>query len=139
MSEGMKILIDTYSDPSPSNFKKLVSVMAFDQSMATDELVEQRSANALAHPEHLDTWGRMMREGGAFEYCGIAGRLPEIVAPTLVVQGRDDRTVNLENALRLVSAISNSRLVIFNRCGHWAQLEHADEFNRLVEQFVLNN
>lgn len=139
MSEGMKILIDTYSDPSPSNFKKLVSVMAFDQSMATDELVEQRSANALAHPEHLDTWGRMMREGGAFEYFGLAGRLPEIVAPTLVVQGRDDRTVNLENALRLVSAISNSRLVIFNRCGHWAQLEHADEFNRLVEQFVLNN
>jgi hypothetical protein len=21
---------------------------------------------------------------------------------------------------------------IFSRCGHWAQVEHADEFNRLV-------
>ena len=38
MSEGLKILIAAYEDPSPENFKKLVSVMAFDQSFATDEL-----------------------------------------------------------------------------------------------------
>jgi len=29
--------------------------------------------------------------------------------------------------------------VILNRCGHWAQLEHAEEFNRLVTEFVSNN
>ncbi|SDC08914.1 2-hydroxy-6-oxonona-2,4-dienedioate hydrolase [Raineyella antarctica] len=33
-------------------------------------------------------------------------------------------------------AIPDSRLVLFNRCGHWAQLEHADEFNELVEVFL---
>jgi 2-hydroxy-6-oxonona-2,4-dienedioate hydrolase len=140
MSEGMKVLIEAYGDPSPANFKRLVSVMAFDQSFATDELAAQRSANALAHPEHLQTWGRMMQQrGGMADFFQLANRLQEIVAPTLVIHGRDDRTVNPENALRLVAAVPDSRLVIFNRCGHWAQLEHAAEFNRLVEQFVLNH
>jgi 2-hydroxy-6-oxonona-2,4-dienedioate hydrolase len=25
---------------------------------------------------------------------------------------------------------------IFNRCGHWAQWEHADKFNRMVLAFL---
>ena len=41
--------------------------------------------------------------------------------------------------MRLVSMIANSRLVLLNRCGHWAQIEHAAEFNRLVRDFILNN
>jgi 2-hydroxy-6-oxonona-2,4-dienedioate hydrolase len=140
MSEGLKILIEAYMDPSPANFKRLVSVMAFDQKFATDELAEQRSKNALAHPEHLESFGKMMQSGaGMTEFFGLANRLAEISAPTLVIHGRDDRTVSFENGLRLVSAIPNSRLMVFNQCGHWAQLEHADEFNRLLEQFILNH
>ncbi len=137
MSEGLKILIAAYEDPSPDNFKKLVSVMAFDQSFATDQLAEERSRNALKHPEHLASWGSMMRSAPAF--FALANRVQEITAPTMVIHGRDDRTVHFENGLRLVSAIPNSRLVLFNRCGHWAQLEHAAEFNRLVEQFIVNS
>jgi len=59
--------------------------------------------------------------------------------PALIVHGRDDRVVHYEHGLRLVSLIQNSRLVLFNRCGHWAQLEHAAEFNRLVHQFISAN
>jgi 2-hydroxy-6-oxonona-2,4-dienedioate hydrolase len=29
-------------------------------------------------------------------------------------------------------------MVLLNRCGHWAQLEHAAEFNRLVDNFIAN-
>jgi 2-hydroxy-6-oxonona-2,4-dienedioate hydrolase len=29
-------------------------------------------------------------------------------------------------------------LVLLNRCGPWAQIEHAAEFNRLVADFVDN-
>jgi len=25
---------------------------------------------------------------------------------------------------------------IFNQCGHWAQWEHADKFNRMVTEFL---
>lgn len=139
MPEGMKILIETYQDPSPANFKRLVSVMAYDQSFATDELAELRSKSALEHPENLQSFGKQMQRGGMGDYFAMANRLPEIETPTLVIHGRDDRTVNLENGLRFVANIPNSRLLVFNRCGHWAQLEHAAEFNRVVEQFILTN
>jgi 2-hydroxy-6-oxonona-2,4-dienedioate hydrolase len=29
--------------------------------------------------------------------------------------------------------------VVLNHCGHWAMIEHADEFNRLVTDFVAHN
>ena len=36
----------------------------------------------------------------------------------------------------LTAQIADSRLVMLNRCGHWAQLEHAREFNRIVTSFI---
>jgi 2-hydroxy-6-oxonona-2,4-dienedioate hydrolase len=65
--------------------------------------------------------------------------LTQVQIPTLLIHGRDDRVVSFENSLLLLSHIPNSRLVLLNRCGHWAQVEHADEFNRLVTDFIDNN
>ena len=62
-----------------------------------------------------------------------------ISAPSLLIHGRDDRVVSFESTLFLAANIQNARAVLINRCGHWAQLEHADEFNRLVIDFVTNN
>jgi pimeloyl-ACP methyl ester carboxylesterase len=140
-SEGLKVLIGAYSDPSPANFKRLVQIMAFDQSFATDELAEQRSAAALGRPDHLENFLAAIARGtmvGASlaAFTALDRELPLVPTPTLVVHGRDDRVVHYENGLRLVSMIPNSRLVLLNRCGHWAQIEHAAEFNRLVDQFV---
>jgi 2-hydroxy-6-oxonona-2,4-dienedioate hydrolase len=42
----------------------------------------------------------------------------------------------LEASLRVLSVIRNSQLLVFNRCGHWAQIEHADVFNALVSAFI---
>jgi 2-hydroxy-6-oxonona-2,4-dienedioate hydrolase len=37
-----------------------------------------------------------------------------------------------------VAQIPNSRAVLINRCGHWAQVEHPQEFNSLVDNFLSN-
>jgi 2-hydroxy-6-oxonona-2,4-dienedioate hydrolase len=66
-------------------------------------------------------------------------QLMKMQIPTLLIHGRDDRVVRYEHSLMLVAHIPNSRLVLLNRCGHWAMIEHAAEFNRLVTDFVLNN
>ncbi len=68
-----------------------------------------------------------------------AAALPTSSVPALIIHGRDDRTVHWEVSLRAMSMIQNSRMVLLNRCGHWAQLEHAAEFNRLVTEFVTNH
>ena len=135
-TEGLKILVEGYRDPSPATMARLVDIMTFSSGDNSEFLARQRSDNAKANQTHLDNFLAGVGVGriwpGEEELAGIT-------APSLIVHGRDDRVVHFENSLKLVSLIPNSRLVLFNRCGHWAQLEHAAEFNRLVEQFVENN
>ncbi|EGX57325.1 alpha/beta hydrolase fold protein [Streptomyces zinciresistens K42] len=137
LTEGLKVLMHAYREPTPQNMKRLVQVMCFDQRVATDELAEARSAAALARPEHLDGWNSQFDGPPALPpYFELAARLGTVAAPALIVHGRDDRVVHYENSLHLVTRIPDSRMVLFNRCGHWAQIEHAAEFNRLVADFV---
>lgn len=136
-SEGMAVLLQAYRAPTAANMKRLVQVMTYDPRWATDELAAARSAAALARPDHLDSWNAMF-DGPPKPpaYFSLGPRLREIAAPTLLIHGRDDRVVPFENSLHLLAHIPDSRLVLLNRCGHWAQIEHAAEFNRLVANFV---
>jgi 2-hydroxy-6-oxonona-2,4-dienedioate hydrolase len=36
----------------------------------------------------------------------------------------------------MVRELANARLLVFSRCGHWAQVEHAAEFNSAVRTFL---
>ena len=66
----------------------------------------------------------------------LSQRLGEIRAKTLATHGANDRFVPLDHSLKLVKGITDCRLVVFNNCGHWAQWEHADEFNRIAIDFL---
>ncbi|WP_067792410.1 alpha/beta fold hydrolase [Actinomadura formosensis] len=135
-SEGLAALFQAYRDPSPANMRRLVEVMVYDNSFATDELAEARSRAALDKPEHLASWNDRIDAQQGFPYFSLGTQVRGITAPTLLIHGRDDRVVSYENSLHLVSLIPDSRLVLLNRCGHWAQIEHAAEFNRTVESFI---
>src|SRR5699024_2716295 len=123
------------------NMKKLVQIMCYDQSMATDELAQMRSDAALAHTSHLDDYNRLdptkppVSNPGYFTFIP---QLAELAIPTLTIHGRDDRVVSYEHSLRFVSLIPDARALLIGKCGHWAQIEHAAEFNRSVTDFVLN-
>lgn len=140
LSEGIRILVDAYADPSPENFKRIVQVMCYDSSFATDELAEERSKAAWTFPEHNKNWLDMWRTGqGQAGFAELIPALQKSTVPALIIHGRDDRTVHFEASLRTVSIIPNSRMVLLNHCGHWAQLEHAEEFNWLVDDFITHN
>lgn len=64
-------------------------------------------------------------------------KIAGIGVPALLIHGRDDRAVHYENSLKLTALIPNSRFYLINRCEHWAQVEHAEEFNRVVTDFIL--
>lgn len=138
LSEGLKILYRGYADPSPENFMATVDIMTY----ATPEevarpLAEQRSANARKHQEHLDNWLEGSKGGPPLRYGASEAEIASITAPALLIHGRDDRVVPFEHTLRLVKLIPNSRAYLINHCGHWAQVEHAAEFNELVRHFIL--
>jgi pimeloyl-ACP methyl ester carboxylesterase len=52
------------------------------------------------------------------------------------VHGFDDKVIPYELSVRMLTLIPDSRLHVLRQCGHWAQLEHADAFNRLVTGFL---
>ena len=43
---------------------------------------------------------------------------------------------NDSGALAALKLIPRAELHVFGRCGHWAQLERFDEFNRLTMNFL---
>ncbi len=138
-TEGIKVLLEGYLNPSIETMKKLTSIMAYDKALATDELAAGRVKATVSRPDHIANALAGFRDMSMFHWQATPAETLTITAPSLLVHGRDDRVVPFENSLRLVAHIPNSRLVLINRCGHWAQLEHAEEFNRLVVDFVANN
>ena len=138
-SPGIRVIFETYMNPTPENFRRLVEIMVYDASFVTEELTQQRSAAALAQREHLTNWlkGGPLGHGGPFAGVeALMGKLAASAVPTLMIHGRDDKTVPMEVTMKTAGLIPNSRAVILNRCGHWAQVEHADEFNDLVLGFL---
>jgi 3-oxoadipate enol-lactonase len=65
------------------------------------------------------------------------GRLSEVSAPTLVVVGDKDLQPLLENADLLASSIRGARKAMIHDAAHLPSLEHPEEFNRIVLDFLL--
>jgi pimeloyl-ACP methyl ester carboxylesterase len=66
----------------------------------------------------------------------IRERLPEIVCPTLIVWGEDDKVIPVADASVFEELIPNSRKVVFEDTGHMAMLERPASFNRLLADFM---
>lgn len=63
-------------------------------------------------------------------------RVHKIKAPTLLLWGRDDRTITLDGAQLMLKQIRDVQLHVFGACGHWVQVERQAEFERLVTDFL---
>jgi 2-hydroxy-6-oxonona-2,4-dienedioate hydrolase len=139
-SEGLKVIVDAYRDATPENMQALVEIMTFDKKrFATPELAALRSEAALAQPDHLRNYIDGLPLGAPIPIKVDGSAIPSIKTPTLLIHGKDDRVLHFEVSLWLLANIPNSRLVLLNRCGHWAMIEHSDEFNRLVVDFLAHN
>jgi 2-hydroxy-6-oxonona-2,4-dienedioate hydrolase len=114
--------------------RKFIATMAFDSSYVTDEFIAERVEILNSRPEHIEGW--ISGHGKPMVRIDQT-RLADIKAPTLLIHGRDDRTVPFTAGLHLVRNIPDARLLLVTRCGHWVQLEHTDEFNRSVASFIL--
>ncbi|MDH2412986.1 alpha/beta hydrolase [Nocardioides sp. CER19] len=136
-SEGLKVLVRAYRDPSPENMKALVEIMTYDKArFATPELTRARSEAASARPDHLKNYVEGLPLGAPIPIRVDRDKIPGIQAPALLIHGKDDRVLHFEITLWLLANIPDSRAVLLNHCGHWAMIEHAEEFNRLVVDFL---
>jgi len=63
-------------------------------------------------------------------------RASNIQVPALVVCGTEDKVTPPSLSTALAALIPGARYEPIERAGHISNLERADEFNRLVEQFI---
>ncbi len=64
--------------------------------------------------------------------------ITRVSQPTLVVNGKLDKVVQLDCAYKLLELIKNSTGYILPDCGHWAMIEYPDKFARNTLSFLLN-
>ncbi|MCO5946852.1 alpha/beta fold hydrolase [Mucilaginibacter flavidus] len=62
--------------------------------------------------------------------------LPSVNVPTLVVVGRQDEFTPVAKAEEMQEKLQNCKLVIVEDAGHMPNLEHPDEFNEVVLDFL---
>ena len=137
-AEGIKLLGAVAAQPTRENVEAFIRVMVYDPSFITDELIEERLACALDPDTQLGLVRTM--ESFAQPRAGELWReLDRIPHKTLMLWGRDDRTLPLDGALLALQQLPDARLHVFPRCAHWAQLEHQEEFDRLVIDFLTHD
>lgn len=125
-SEGQKHIQGYFKGegPSPERMRKYLEVMLYDQSLLTDELVEDRyQASLVGAPA----------EAGPMEQ--VWSELHRIKAPTLVIWGRDNRVQGYDNALFMLNRIPDVEVHIFGKTGLLIPFERAERFNGLVREF----
>ena len=139
-TEGVRRLAAFGAPPGPSREKlaAFLRTLVFDQRLITDELIDERYADADT-PESLAAMaslGASFFDPATAEDGMLWREAHRLRQRVLLIWGREDRVNPLDGALVALKLIRRAQLHVFGGCGHWAQLEKFDEFNRLVIGFL---
>ena len=131
-TEGVKLIQAFYKGAGPTREKlrRLIETLVYDSSFLTDALLEQRFA-AANDPETVALWSKNPPPNE-----DIGALLGKVACRTLLIWGIEDRFSPIEGGLALLKRLKDARLHVFAQCGHWAQVEKAREFDRLVLDFL---
>jgi 2-hydroxymuconate-semialdehyde hydrolase len=124
--------------PSFENMKELLDIFAYDRSIVNDDLARLRYESSKT-PGFQESFGAMFPEPRQKSVAAMANNemyLRSVKHQTLIVHGREDRVIPLENSLQLIQLLENAQLHIFGKCGHWTQIEKAESFAKIVDVFL---
>jgi pimeloyl-ACP methyl ester carboxylesterase len=113
--------------------REFFRILFHDKSLVTDKMVDDQFAMRLRSAFTITK----IQEAGEKGLGSLTeAEVHAVKAPTLIVWGKYDELANPAGADRLEQAISGSRKVIIDNCGHMPQLEKTEEFDRLVRDFL---
>ena len=137
-TEGQKAMFRYFNDGGPSENKMadFIRTMVFDHKQFGADVVKARYEASLdeSHIEFYHRYNAAFARRHGMD--PLWKDLHKISSPTLLLWGRDDRTITLDGAQIMLKQIRNVQLHVFGNCGHWVQLERQREFERLVTDFL---
>lgn len=137
-TEGVQRLMDFGANPTREALRAFISTMVVNQDLVTDELVEERFADATAPGarEAMRSMGMSFWNPETYEDGMLWREAHRLRQHTLLTWGREDRVNPLDGAMVALKLISRAQLHVFPNCGHWAQIEAADEFREVAVNFL---
>ncbi|MDL9938097.1 alpha/beta fold hydrolase [Gordonia sp. ABSL1-1] len=138
-SEGFQRLFAFLQDPTRERMVEWINTMVFDKSLVTDELVDERMANATADGVLDSTraiFGAMFNPTLQATYTPLWTHPDTVTTPTLMLWGREDRMLPYDQAHFANRWLPNVELHTFSGCGHWIQVERKQRFERVTLEFL---
>lgn len=138
ISEGARRMFEFLAEPTRARMCSWVDTMVSDPALATEELIDERMANAL-RPGVVETTTAIFAtftDPTVNTDPPLWARASDLRTPTLIVWGRDDRMLPFEGGLFPFRQLPNAELHVFANCGHWAQIERKEEFERVTVEFL---
>lgn len=124
--------------PSIENMRRLLDIFAYNRDLVNDELAQLRY-EASIRPGFQESYSQMFPAPRQRWFDSLACNeddLRSLPHQTLIVHGREDRVVSVEDAYRMESLIRRAQLHVFGECGHWTQIEQSERFAQLVCNFL---
>jgi 2-hydroxymuconate-semialdehyde hydrolase/2-hydroxy-6-oxo-octa-2,4-dienoate hydrolase len=124
--------------PSRDAMRDLLrNYFAVDPTMITDELVEIRYQASIADGAYEAYRAMFFDSRHAGSELGITeNEVRAISTPTLLIHGREDKVVPVQVSVTMLGLLPRADLHVFSGCGHWTQIERADEFSALVSDYL---
>lgn len=126
-------------EPSVDAMRALLEIFTYAPNPDIDSLAELRY-NASIQPGFQESFASMFPAPRQLALDALTHDIDDvraIKAPTMIFHGREDQVIPLSSSMLLLDVIPNAQLHVFGRCGHWTQIEYAEEFNRLLTDFLL--
>ncbi len=124
--------------PSAANMLKMLDLFVDNKKYANEELAETRY-RASIEPGFQEAFGSMFpepRQNSVVDMSIPEDKIAAMPHQTLIVHGREDQVIPVENSYRLINLIDNAELHVFGHCGHWTQIERSEDFANLVIDFI---
>jgi pimeloyl-ACP methyl ester carboxylesterase len=136
LTEGLAAL--RAYQPSHDAMRDLLrNYFAVDPTMITDDLVAIRYEASVADGAYEEYRAMFFDPRHAGSELGITEeQVRAIDTPALLVHGREDKVVPMQVSVTMLGLLPNADLHVFSKCGHWTQIERADEFSALVADYL---
>lgn len=128
-----------HSNPTltKEGIRDTLELFVVDKSLVTDELVQLRYESALN-----DTASDRLKEVVAArdrdrnELPLDFDALAKLEVPVLLIHGVQDRVIPVSRTWEILNVVPHADAHIFSQCGHWSQVERAEEFNAVITQYL---
>lgn len=129
--------------PSRKGISRLYESMVYNKEVITEEMVElgyQMFALPGAQKVYLSTTRAAINFFGQKQKAinPIRRNLQLIDSPVMVIWGQQDKILPLSHAYIAKKQIKNVTTHLFDQCGHVPMVEHPEEFNIAVDQFLFS-